>query len=498
MMLYFRMLLSMGVTLYTSRVVLNVLGVDDFGIYNVVGGVVIMIGFLNNAMTVSTQRFLTFELGKRDFVQLKRIFRISVSIHAIISIIILLFAETIGLWFLNSYLTIPHSRLLAANWVYQFSILSFIVSVLSVPYNAAIVANERMNLFALIGVFEVLMKLLIAYLLLLFQFDKLILYSLLLFLISLIIRFIYGFYCKKHFDECKGYSFIWDKPLMIEMGKFASWNLLGVSAGIGYGQGVNILLNMFFGPVINAARGIAFQVQGAVSNFVTNFQIAVDPSITKIYAEGDHRSAYNLVFSAAKFSFYLLLLLSMPIIIETKVILYSWLKIVPEYTIIFTKLVLVDVLIGSISGSLQILVQATGNVKRYQIVVSGILLLNLPTSYLFLKLGYSPSATMVISIFYSCVALFMRLIVLKKIINFPVKEFINIVIVRIIMVSILASILPALFYLKFHSDSKLFFLFILIISTISIISATIICGLNNNEKAILKQQCLKILNKIKS
>ncbi|MEO6850005.1 MAG: lipopolysaccharide biosynthesis protein, partial [Mucilaginibacter sp.] len=258
LMLYFRMLLSMVVTLYTSRVVLNTLGVQDFGIYNVVGGIVIMLGFLNYAMTASTQRFLTFEIGKNDMLQLKKVFSMSTTIHAIISLVVLVLAETIGLWFLNSYLHIPHARMYAANWVYQFSIFSFIVTVLSVPYNAAIIANEKMNVYAYVGVFEVTLKLMLVFLLVFMPYDKLITYSLLLFIVSIILRIIEGTYCKRNFEESKNYKFIWDKALFKSLGNFASWNLLGVSAGIGYNQGVNILLNIFFGPTINAARGIAF------------------------------------------------------------------------------------------------------------------------------------------------------------------------------------------------------------------------------------------------
>jgi len=492
------MLLSMAVTLYTSRVVLNTLGVENFGIYNVVGGIVIALGFLNFAMAVSTQRFLTFELGKSDFKQLKRVFDTSVTIHVIIALIVFVLAETIGLWFLNYYLKIPARRIFAANWVYQFSIYSFMVTVISVPYNAAIIANERMKLFAFVGILEVILKLIIVYILVLFSFDKLILYSFLVFGVTLVIRLIYGVYCKKYFEECRRYRFFWDKDLINKIGKFASWNILGVSAGLGYSQGVNILLNVFLGPVINAARGIAFQVQSAMTNFVNNFQLAVDPSITKMYAKGDNNSTLNLVFRASKFSFFLVLFLSMPLIIETHTVLKFWLKIVPDYTVIFTRLVLIDILIGSLSGSLQILAQATGNIKRYQIVVSGILLLNLPTSYIFLKLNFPPEVTMIISIFYSCLALIMRLSILNKIADFPVKDFLVTVITKVVIVTIFASAIPIFIYFRLSNDNNLKFYIILVISIISISLTIFVLGLNSGERNFLRNSSMKLLRKINS
>lgn len=488
------MLLSMGVTLFTSRVILNSLGIEDFGIFNVVGGIVVMLGFLNNAMTASTQRFLTFEIGRNNLQQLKKVFSMSITIHAIIGLIVLVLAETIGLWFLNSYLRIPHERMMAANWVYQFSIFSFIVTVLSVPYNASIIANERMNIYAFVGIFEVTLKLVIVYLLVLTSHDKLIVYSFLLFVVSVILRIIEGTYCKRNFVEAKHIKFIWDKDLFRNLGNFASWNLLGVAAGACYLQGVNILLNIFFGPAINAARGIAFQVQSAMNNFVANFQMAVNPSITKSYAKEEYETSYKLVFGASKFSFYLLLMLSMPVLIETQLVLQFWLKIVPAYTVIFTRLVLIDILVGSISGSLQNLAQATGDIKKYQIIVSGLLLLNLPTSYLFLKFGFSPQFTMFVSIFYSCVALLMRLNILKRIANFPIQDFVLSVLTRVFLVAGVA-LLFSIFAATHIPDSNWKFIIIIFVSTISIALTVLVLGLNGFERKYLKDIYSRFLNR---
>ena len=381
----------------------------------------------------------------------------------------------------------------AANWVYQFSVLSFILSILNVPYNASIIAHEKMKIYAFINILEVFLKLLIVYILLLFNFDKLIFYSILIFLVTTIIRVFDSIYCKKYFPECK-YRFVWDKKLFKEMSSFASWNLLGVFAGIAYSQGVNILLNIFFGPVVNAARGIAFQVQGAVNGFVTNFQLAVNPPITKSLATGDKKYMYSLIFSTSKYSFYLLLILSLPVLIETEFILRIWLKNVPDYTVIFTRLVLLDILICSLSGSLQTMAQATGKVKTYQLVISGILLLNLPFSYLLLKLGFAPQATFVVSIVSSLAALLARLIVLKIIASFPVKDFMTFVLLPVGIVFLTASLIPYYLSTQFP-DSLKQFIIIFISSLLSTLCFVWLLGMNKEEKTYLKAFLHKFFHK---
>lgn len=484
LMLYFRMLLSMIVTLYTSRVVLNTLGIEDFGIYNVVAGVIIMFGFLNSAMAASTLRFLTYENDNEDIDKLRNVFNVSITIHAIIAFLVFILAETIGLWFLNTYINVPIERINAVNGVYQFSVFTFIFNVLSAPYNASIIANEKMGMFAFIGIFETLLKLIVVYLLFVFSYDKLILYAFLLFLVAVILRLVEGFYCSKTFKECKKTKLTWDKDLLVEMGNFAGWNLFGVAAGVGYNQGVNILLNVFFGVTINAARGIAFQVQGAVSNLVTNFQMASAPAITKAFSKREYDNTFNLVFSTSKFSFYLLLFFSIPILIQTKTILIWWLKIIPNYTVIFTQLIMIDILINSLSGALHVLVQATGNIKKYQLIVSGLLLLNLPTSYLALKLGFSPEITILISIIYSIIALFLRLIILKKNISFPMKNYLLNVIVKVILVGMMAVLIP--FIINLYIPNSIYsFIFIGIVSALSILFSVYIFGLNHSERNFL-------------
>src|SRR5690554_2679044 len=406
-MLYFRMILTMLVSLYTSRVILNTLGVEDYGIYNVVGGVVSMFAFFNSAMSSATQRFLSYEIGKGDFVQLRKTFNATQIIHICIAVFIFILAETVGLWFVKNYLVIPPERLNAAIWVYHFSVLSFMVSIIQVPYNATIIAHERMNVYAYVSIIEVLLKLLIVFMLTWITYDKLILYGILHFGVMFLIAAIYRIYTRKNFEESK-FEVVKDKGLYKTLISYSGWNLFGNIAGVAQGQGINIILNIFFGPVVNAARGIATQVQSAVNSFVSNFQMAVKPQIIKSYAANEKDYMISLIIQSSKYSFYLLFILSLPIILEVDQILKIWLITVPEYASIFTVLVLVIILINSISGPLMTAVQAAGKIAIYQAVIGTLLFLTLPISYVFLKLGYPPEVTLYITIVIEVIALIFR------------------------------------------------------------------------------------------
>ena len=495
LLLYFRMLFTMAVSLYTSRVVLNTLGVEDFGIYNVVGGVVVMFGFLNSAMSSSTQRYITFELGKNDFEQLKKVFNTSVSIHAFISVVILILAETIGLWFLYNKMTIPIERMDAALWVYQGAIASTIVLIMSVPYNATIIAHEKMSTFAYISVLEVVLKLLIVYLLLIGDFDKLKLYAVLMFSIQLIIRLIYGRYCKKHFSETK---FQWTKDwkLFKEMLGFAGWNLWGNCAGIAFTQGVNILLNMFFGPAVNAARGIAVQVQNAVNQFSFNFQTALNPQITKSYATGDYDYMHKLIFRSSKFTFFLLLFLSLPIQLETETILTIWLKNVPEHTVNFLRLILCVTLIDATANPLMISAAATGKVKLYQSVIGGILLAILPISYVALKLGGNPESVFIVHLSICTIAYITRLFIISPMIQLSLNHYFKEVILRCIAVTVVSLVLPiGTKYLT--NDSLVGFFIVCITCVFSVLVTAYFFGFEPNEKLFINQKIQSVINKIK-
>ncbi|MFY1048396.1 lipopolysaccharide biosynthesis protein [Chryseobacterium sp. GP-SGM7] len=485
----------MGVSLYTSRIVLNSLGVVDFGIYNVVGGIVIMLGFLNSALSASTLRFLSFEMGTANLQNVIKVFRISFTIHFIIAILILILAETIGLWFLNTQLNIPSDRMIAANWVYQFSVFSFIVSVLNIPNSSILIAHERMSIYAYISIVEAIFKLIIVFILGWTEFDKLITYAFLIFFVTTIVSLFYTIYCIKNFKECN-YRFLMDKEEFSKMSSFASWNLIGVFAGLGLNQGVSVLLNIFFGPTVNAARGIAFQIQGSVNAFVSNFQVAVNPQITKSYAARDTEHVLSLVIKSSKYSFFLLLLLSLPVLVETKYVLLLWLKIVPDYSVIFTRLTLLDVLICSLSGSLHTYVQATGKVKIYQIVVSGILLLNLPIAYLFLHLGLQPQSVFIVSIFISFFAMISRVVILNILAKFPFKIFIKEVLLPVVLVSVI-SFSASFFISSLMHDSLERFFIVTFLSVLLVILTTYFFGTNKDERIQLMELIYKKLPFIK-
>ena len=368
LLLYFRMLFLMAVSLYTSRVVLNALGVEDFGIYNVVGGVVAMFTVLSGSLSAAISRFITYELGKGNQENLNKIFSSAVTIQLGLAGIIILLVETIGIWFLNVKMNISEVRMEAANWVFQFSILTFAINLVSVPYNASIIAHEKMSAFAYISILEAVGKLTIAYLIGISPIDKLIFYAILMCAVALIVCFTYGNYCKRHFSECT-YRFIWDKQLLKQMFGFAGWNFIGTASAVLRDQGGNVVINLFCGPTVNAARGVAFQVNNAVNQFVANFMTALNPQITKSYASGDKEYMMTLIFQGARLSFYMLLLLSLPILVNTHYILELWLKIVPEHTVLFVQLVLIFTMSESISQPLITAMLATGKIRNYQIVV---------------------------------------------------------------------------------------------------------------------------------
>lgn len=481
----------MGVSLYTSRVILNTLGVEDFGIYNVVGGVVTMFAFFNSAMSSATQRFLSYEIGKGDFVQLRKTFNATQIIHIGIAILIFILAETVGLWFVKTYLVMPPERLEAAIWVYHFSVLSFMVSVIQVPYNATIIAHERMNVYAYVSILEVVLKLLIVFMLTWITFDKLKLYGVLVFGVTFVIAAIYRVYTRRNFEESK-FQVVNDKKLYKTLISYSGWNLFGNLAAVAKGQGVNIILNMFYGPVVNAARGVSTQVQSAVQSFVTNFQIAVNPQIIKSYAADDKDYMTSLIIRSSKFSFYLIFLLSLPIILESDQILRLWLKTVPEYSSIFTILVLVVILIDCVSGSLMTAIQATGKIKVYQAVVGSLLLLILPISYVFLKLGYSPEVTLYVNIVISIIALGFRLYIVWELLDFPIMKFVNEIIFKNILIIPLSLSLPLL--LRVSMDANIVRLIIVVLfSVIWNVVIIYLIGLNRSEKALVKRGVQKIL-----
>lgn len=423
MFLYIRMLLTMGVSLYTSRVVLNALGEVDFGIFNVVGGVVTMLAFLNGVMSSGTSRFLTYELGCGHTGQLSKVFSAALLIHIGIAGLVFLLAETIGLWFVMTRMTISPERLDAAFWVYQFAVLSCVVQLTQTPYSASIIAHERMNIYAYISILEVALKLGVAGLLVYSTTaDKLVFYAAAVFAVFLIVALIYRFYCMRRYTECR-FRFVRDNSLYKTLLHFSGWDTIGVLCVVSQGQGINILLNLFFGPVVNAARGIAFQVEGAFNAFVGNFMLAVQPQIVKLFATGELQGMVRLVNAGSKYAFYLIWLLALPVFLKTEYILSLWLKEVPEYTVVFLRLILVNSLIRSVARTVVIAVHATGNIKALNLWGGTIGLLPLPLSYIFLKSGYAPEVAFIVVIICSVACNIAELMVLRKQVGFSVYRY---------------------------------------------------------------------------
>lgn len=495
LLLYFRMLFMMAVSLYTSRVVLHTLGVEDFGIYNVVGGVVAMFSVISGSLSSAISRFITYELGKGDKDKLIRIFSSSVTIQLGLGLIILILAEAIGVWFLNAKMTIPTDRMYAANWVFQLSILTFIINLISVPYNAAIIAHEKMSAFAYISILEVMAKLIIVYMLLWSPFDKLIFYAVLMTSVALIIRFVYGYYCKRHFEECT-YHFIFDKELLKKMFGFAGWNFIGAASAVLRDQGGNIVINLFCGPTVNAARGIAYQVNNAISGFVSNFMMAINPQITKSYAAGDREYMMTLIHQGARLSFYILLLLSLPVIINAHYILTLWLKIVPDHTTLFVQLVLIFAMSESISNPLVTAMLATGKIRNYQIVVGGLQMMNLPISYILLRYGCIPETVLIVAICISQCCLASRLYMLRSMIGLSVREYMSKVYFNVLAVTILSAIIPCIssYYL---SETFISFILICIISFFCTFTVIYFIGCSRKERQFINEKINKIINKIR-
>lgn len=481
--LYLRMFLMMAISLFTSRVVLSTLGVSDYGIYNVVGGVVAMFGLLSGSITNSITRFLTFELGKEDYEQICKVFSTSLNVMFILSAVIFVVGEIVGIWFLNYKMNIPEGRMDAANWVFQCSLLTFIISLISIPYNSTLVAHEKMSAFAYISIFEVVMKLLIVYTLYISPFDKLKTYVVLLLLLSVVIRFIYGYYCKKHFQEAS-YHFVYDKALLKQMTSFAGWNFFGQGAYMLNNQGVNIVINLFFGVTVNAARGIATQVNSAVFQFVSNFMMALNPQITKSYAAGKLEEMHKLVFRGSKFSYFLMLFFLIPICLEARMILHLWLNVVPEYAVEFVRWTLVIATLGMLSNTLITALHATGNIKRYMIIIGIVEFSNFPITYLVFKFGCGPLYAYYVYFVIYLVLAFLRLYLVKDLISMKAITYMNEVYLRVVVVSIAASFVPCVIC-YFQSDTILRFFELCVVSVVSTSLAVWFLGLKNNERQYL-------------
>lgn len=494
LLLYMRMLFTIAVGLYTSRVVLSTLGISDYGIQNVVGGIVAMLGFLNSAMTSASQRFISFELGKQDVRKSSEVFSTSVIIHILIAIIILILAETIGLWFLNTHMEIDADRMTAANWVYQSAIFSFMLTVISVPYNASIVAHEHMKAFAYISILEVCLKLLAVFMLVLTPYDKLISYSILLLLIATIVRITYGIYCKRKFEECS-FHFTYNKELFRKMFVFAGWSIVGNLGFATKDQGSNIVLNLFYGTTLNAARGIAMQINGIISSFSNNFIMAINPQITKQYAANEIDESIRLVYTGCRYSCFLLSLISIPVLINIDYILELWLEDVPQYTSQFLYFVLFAAIISSMAGPIVTALQATGNIMMFQITICLIMLCEVPLTYLILYLGYPPYYSMFAAIIVAFVGLFARIIILKhQVPQYSLRYFTFNIILKNILLMLLCYLIAQLI----RNLLPVNFLNLIVTSVISVLISGMfiyLLGMSTTERSFIKNKIFSIISK---
>ena len=491
--LYARMLLGMCVSLFTSRVILDALGAVDYGIYNVVGSIVSMSAFLNGAITTSTQRYITFYLGKNEPENLRRVFCSSVEIHTILAIIVALLAETIGLWFFYNKLVIPPERMGIAFWVFQLSIITMTINIFNGPYNSAIVAHERMDIYAYFSLGAIFFQLFMAYTLYKSPIDRLLFYAILIAFVNILTQVLIRAYCRRHFSETR-FSMTWDGKLMKEMGSFSIWNIWGSLAGLLFGQGLNILLNMFFGPVVNAARGVAVQVNQAIEQFARNFQIAVDPQITKSYANNELPEMHNLIFRASKFTFFMLFMLSLPVLVETDAILNLWLVEPPQYTTIFIRLTLTIVIIDSVARPLMTSAAATGRVKVYQSVVGGVLLTIAPIAYIVLRLGGNPTSVFVVHLIVCIIAFIIRVLIVKPLIQLSIKEYFEKTIARILLVTV-ASIIPTIILYLLLPDSLVSTITVCGMSVVFVAISSFFIGMTINERYFVINKAKAIISK---
>lgn len=491
--LYLRMLLTMAIGLYTSRVVLATLGVDDYGTYNVVGGVVVLFTFISNAMASSTQRYLSFELGKKEG-DVAKVFSACFNIHILLSIVVFVLSETIGLWFLNAKMNFPEGRLIAANWCYQLSIFACIAGIIRVPHNAVIIAYERMSFFAYMGIVEAVLKLLIVYALLISDIDKLILYSVLMLIVTVISNVLYWIYCSRNIAEIS-FKKVDDKKFYKELLSFSGWTFFGSVANVGLQQGINIIINLFYGVALNAAVGVANQVNSHIISFVAGFQQALNPQLTKSEAGGDKERQFSLICRSAKFSYMIMLFLAFPILLNLDYILTIWLGSYPAHTVGICNAIIIGALIETFSGPLWVTIFATGKIKTYQIVISTLLLLNIPFSYIGGRMGMQPETMYIIRNVIYVFALSTRLYFLKRLINFNVMGFVKYAVCPMFVVSVIlfsAFMLPANFRI---ADGFTKFVYISLAAVIveSVLLWTI--GMNKSERSYLSKMILKKIKK---
>ncbi|MDY5532547.1 oligosaccharide flippase family protein [Butyricimonas virosa] len=484
-LLYIRMMVVMLINLYTVRLVLNALGVEDYGVYNVIAGVIIMLQSVSSVLSTATQRFYSYSIGENRPEYLKNIFSASINIYVLFSFLVIVLGETIGLWFVNTQLVIPTERMIAANYVYQFSIFSFVCTIIQVPYSAVTIAHEDMGIFAVISTLEAVLKLMFAWLLFIIPFDKLIFYGAFLFLIPVLSLILYMVIGHGKYAECHYQKKI-ERSLYKKMLSFSGWTLFSSLAGTGINQVNTILVNIFFGPVVNAARAIALQINSAMSSFCASFLTAIKPPMIKSYAEGDHVYLNKIFYLSNKFVYYCLLLVCLPLLFEMDTVLELWLKIVDVQTVLFSRLILIYALIMSLNNPISIIIQATGYVKEYSVFVEFFTLLSVPVTYILFKLGYPAYTTFVVMVIVAFAAHIVRLIYLKKYYNlFSYSEYIKLFILPAILITFVVFLLVGVVHFAI-SNALLRLCLTVLISVVSTTLLTFLIGLSKNEKGMLK------------
>lgn len=495
LLLYFRSIIVMVVSIYTSRVVLATLGIDDYGIYNVVGGVVGMFSMLSATFVSASQRFISFALGRNDAVQTQKVFTISLNIHIGLAVILLVLMETIGLWYLNSIMKIPEDRLTAANWVFQFSILSFLCNLISIPYNALIISKEKMGVFAYVSIYEVIMKLLVVYLLQLAHYDKLVFYAILIFSVSLSIRLFYGFYCSHKFSEVHRIK-VHDKDLYKDFLQISGWNFFGSCASIMTLQGINLVLNFFCGVAVNAAKGVASQIENAVTTLVNNFQTSLNPQIVKSYAQKDYDFLKSLISSGTRISFFLMLFLSLPFLWTAPDILHVWLKNPPEYSEAFVRMILIYILIIPFNSVFDKVLLATGKIKRVQVMTSFVTLMNIPLSIIVLYMRLPPYSVYFVYILMGLINFVIKLWnTLRYFPEMKLGYYCSNVLLKALGVVIISQLLPIAYSMFLYNHTFMSWVCFMLIIEMSLVLCIYILGVTEKERGQFKKFLAKKIHR---
>ena len=494
LMLYCRTLVVILVTLYTSRVVLQVLGVVDYGIYNVVGGVVLMFSFISSTLSSASQRYIAFEIPRKDDQRLRETFSLIILSFGCVSLITFIGSEVIGVWFLNTHMNIPEERIIAANWVLQAAIFSFILNIFTAPYMAVIIAHEQMDVYAYVSIVDAFLKLMTAFLLKVILYDSLIVYAILTFISTLIVTTFYRYYCKGHYHESRFVYFV-EKERLKEILSFAWWNMVGALANVLRGQGINILLNLFFNPAINAARAIAYQVNSAINNLSQALYSAIRPQITKSYSVGHIDRMHSLIFSSSRLSFCLMFIFVLPIYIHAERVLTYWLGSFPDYSVVFLRLVLINSLLEVFSMPLVSGLQATGEIKRLQQIVSGAYLLNLPASFILLELGHEPEITIYVNMIIVMFCMIPRLYLCHKHYQLDAYTFITGVLLRCLVIALIGFNVGAILLSYIDVEvSLLHFSASILLCIILAISLSLLFGINSRERNIVRILLFKTAN----